>query len=119
MRRIISFFLLSLTGISTAAAHHGLDNYNTTQLVEFKGKVIEFRLMDPHSVLVVETKNPDGTISTWEVEGGSASGIINSGLSQEFLRSGPIVHIKGYQTKDGECAPRCRAAGEDFNFEQN
>ena len=118
MRKIVGLFLLSLVGINTATAHHGLDGYNTTQLIEFKGKVIEFRLMDPHSMLVVETENFDGTITTWEVEGGSASGIISSGLSQEFLRSGPIVHIKGFQTKDGACAPRCRAAGESFDFER-
>ncbi len=88
MSKIVSLFLLSLAGISSATAHHGLDNYNTTQLIEFEGRVVDFRLMDPHSVLVVETKNSDGTISTWEVEGGSASGIINSGISQNFLRSG-------------------------------
>lgn len=119
MTRIVGIFLLSIVGTSTAAAHHGLDDYNTTQLIEFEGKVIEFRLMDPHSVLIVETENSDGTISTWEVEGGSASGIINSGLSQEFLRSGPIVRVKGFQTKDWACTPRCRVAGEAFEFERN
>ncbi|PCI76231.1 MAG: hypothetical protein COB20_11080 [SAR86 cluster bacterium] len=119
MNRFASIFLLSLAGISTATAHHGLGFYNTTELVEFSGKVIEFRLMDPHSILVVEVENPDGTISTWDVEGGSASGIIGSGLSQEFLRSRPIVNIKGFQTKDGVCTPRCRAAGEAFDFERN
>jgi len=93
--------------------------YNTEQRVEFSGKVIDFRLMDPHSILIVETVNDDGTSSTWEVEGGTASGIIGSGLSQEFLRSGPIVHIKGFQTKDGSCTPRCRAAGEGFEFERS
>lgn len=119
MNRIISLFLLPLTGISFASAHHGLDAYNTTQLIELKGRVVEFRLMDPHSILVVETENSDGTMFTWEIEGGAASGIINLGISQEFLRSGPIVHIKAFQTKDGACTPRCRAAGEDFNFERN
>ena len=119
MRKLVSLLLVSLFRISTATAHHGLDSYNTSELVEFKGKVIEFRLMDPHSVLVVQTENSDGSTSTWEIEGGSASGIISSGLSQEFLRTGPIVHVKGFQTKDGVCAPRCRAAGEEFEFEQN
>ena len=119
MNKSASLFLFFLVSISTATAHHGLDNYNTTELVEFEGRVIDFRLMDPHSILVVETENSNGTISTWEIEGGSASGIISSGLSQEFLRSGPTVHIKGFQSKDGLCAPRCRASGEDFRFEQD
>lgn len=117
MYKTLSLILLSLIGSNAAIAHHRPDAYNTTQLIEFKGKVIEFRLMDPHSILVVETEGSEATI--WEVEGGSASGIISSGLTQEFLRSGPIVHIKGFQTKDGGCTPRCRAVGEAFDFEKN
>lgn len=119
MRKYASLFLLPLIGIGTATAHHGLDGYNTNPIVEFEGKVVNFKLMDPHSVLVVETLNSDGTVSTWEIEGGSASGIVASGLSQEFLRSGPTVRIKGFQTKDGLCTPRCRAAGEEFDFEKD
>ena len=119
MKKLAGLFLLSLVTVGTATAHHGLETHNTTQLVEFKGRVVDFQLMDPHSVLVVETENSDGSVSTWEIEGGSASGIIKSGLSKEFLRSGPIVSIKGFQTKDGMCTPRCRAAGENFEFEQD
>lgn len=119
MKKTISLIVISIVGVGSVAAHHGLDSYDTTRLLEFTGEVIEFRLMDPHSVLVVETVNSDGTTSIWEVEGGTASGIIDAGLSQEFLRRRPIVHVKGFQTRDGLCAPRCRAAGEDFEFEQD
>ena len=119
MNKLVRAFILFLAGTGSASAHHGLDNYNTTQLIELKGRVVDFRLLDPHSILVVETENADGTRSTWEIEGGSGSGIVKAGISQEFLRSGPAVTIKAFQTKDGACTPRCRAAGEDFNFEPN
>ena len=113
---LLSFSLFVTT---VADAHHGLDLYNTDALVEIEGKVIEVRLMDPHSLLVVEARTTDGRVIQWEVEGGSASGIVGSGLSQEFLRSGPMVSIEGFQTKDDLCAPRCRLAGESFDFQQN
>lgn len=104
---------------TTAFAHHGLDLYNTDELIAIEGKVVEFRLMDPHSLLVIETSSKDGTVIQWEVEGGSAAGIVGSGLTREFLRGGPRVRVEGFQTRDGLCAPRCRVAGESFDFEQD
>lgn len=111
--------VVSVLGVCGASAHHGLNLYNTDELIEIEGKVIEVRLMDPHSLLVVETRSGEGTTIQWEVEGGSASGIIGSGLTQEFLRSGPQVRIEGFQTRDGLCTPRCRVAGESFEFQQD
>ena len=119
MKKSTICFLLSVFGMSSAFAHHGLGLYDTSQLIEIHGKVVSVRLMDPHSVLVVETESADGTTIQWDVEGGSAAGIVASGLTQEFLRSGPTVHIEGFRAKDDSCTPRCRVAGENFDFERN
>ena len=117
MKTLISTFLLFIAAINTAAAHHGLDFYDASKLVEIDGQVIEFQLLAPHSILVVEIQNSDGTSTVWEVEGGTASGIIGAGLTQKFLRSKPKVHVKGFQTKDGNCSPLCRMSGQEFDFE--
>ena len=114
-----TFLAIALSGPAAAIAHHGLDLYSTDELIEIEGKVVEFRLMDPHSLLVIESSTEAGTVIQWEVEGGSAAGIVGSGLTQEFLRSGPRVRIEGFQTRDGLCAPRCRVAGESFDFERD
>ena len=119
MHRSIFILLFFLVGIDISTAHHGLDAYDTTRLIEISGLVVEFRPMDPHSLLVVETVNDNGVVTIWEVEGGSASGIIRSGLSQEFLRSMPKVKVKGFRAKDGSCAPRCSMAGDTFEFERD
>jgi len=119
MKHLTLLAIVALASAGAANAHHGLDLYDTTHLLEIKGKVIEVRLMDPHSLLIIESQSDDGTLVEWEIEGGSAAGIISSGLTQDFLRSGPEVRIKGFQTKDGFCAPRCRVAGESFDFAEN
>ena len=99
-------------------AHHGLDFYDTSELVEIDGKVIDFELSTPHSFLYVETIDTEGNIKKWEIEGGAASGIAKAGLTKTFLATKPSVKIKAFQSKDKYCYPTCKAAGRDFEFEK-
>jgi hypothetical protein len=92
-----------------------MDFYDTDMLIEITGQIKEVRLSDPHSVLVVESRN-SGVL--WEVEGGAASGIIAAGLTLEYLRSGPDVHVQGFQTKGKKCEPRCKMKGVKFDFDR-
>ena len=108
-----------LFSISTVTAHHGLEGYDTDNVIELNGTVVGFELMDPHSMLFVDVINQDATVTRWVVEGGAASGIISSGLTREFLNGNPSVLVKAYQSKDGLCSPRCRASGREFDFQQN
>ena len=106
-----------LLSMSPAIAHHGLDEYDTTAAIELKGKVVGFKLIDPHSLLYVDVENEDGTVTAWVVEGGAAHGIVSAGLTKESLDLGPVVIVHGYQSKDKRCEPRCKANGRDFIFE--
>ena len=106
-----------LLNMSPLNAHHGLDEYDTTAVIELKGKVVGFELIDPHSLLFVDVENEDGTVTAWVIEGGAAHGIIGSGLTKESLDLGPIVTVRGYQSKDKRCKPRCKANGRGFVFE--
>lgn len=119
MKRFLALIGLVLISIGSAFAHHGLELFNTSQLIEIEGRVTGFRLMDPHSLLFVEVQNPDGTVTTWEIEGGSGSGIVRSGLTQEFLNTEPLVRVEAYQSLDSTCAPNCKASGRDFDFDRS
>ncbi len=119
MNKLLVFFALALIGTGSASAHHGLELFNTSQLIEIEGKVTGFRLADPHSLLFVEVQNLDGTVTTWEIEGGSGSGIVRSGLTQEYLNSEPSVRVELYQSRDGMCAPNCKASGREFDFNRS
>ena len=116
MKPLLFFVALlsSITGVTFA--HHGLEGYDTSKAITIEGRVTEFRLMDPHSMLVVEAESPDGTLTVWEIEGGAGSGIVSSGLSREFLSSGPRVRVELFQSRDSLCNLRCSASGQDFTF---
>ncbi len=118
--RITMTVLILTCGLFSADrvnAHHGLDEFDTTRVVELKGTVVGFELIDPHSLLYVDVKNEDGTVTGWVVEGGAAHGIVRAGLTKDSLTLGPMVIIRGYQTKDKQCNPLCKANGRDFVFE--
>ena len=106
----------ALSGTGRLAAHHGLDQYDTGTLIELRGRVVGFELLDPHSRLFVDVVNPDGSVTSWEVEGGAGHGILRSGVTQEMLAEGPEVEVHAYRSLDGRCAPRCRASGREFVF---
>ena len=109
--------LLALSAANPLNAHHGLAMYDTSRVVELKGKVVGFELMDPHSLLYVDVENADGSTTPWVIEGGTAHGIIGSGVTREMLASGPMVVVRAYRSADKRCLPRCRANGQDFSFE--
>lgn len=111
---------LIVTMISTAcaSAHHGLDAFDQTEVIELEGRVVGFELRNPHSVLFIEVGNPDGSRTAWEIEGGAARGIIEAGLSRAFLSRGPTVRVTGFRSRDTSCQPRCLAAGRSFDFDR-
>ena len=119
IRLLLRVFIgLSLTlPLTPLLAHHGMLEYDTGRLIELKGMVVGFELLDPHSLLYIDVEE-DGKLVSWAIEGGRANGIVNAGLSKEYLSSRPTVIVLAYQSKDGSCHPRCRAVGRDFDFER-
>ena len=99
-------------------AHHGLDYYDTSVVIEIQGQVTDFELSNPHSFLYVESIDSDGNVQRWEIQGGPASGLARTGLSKGFLLTKPFVKIKAFQSKGGRCYPMCQAAGRKFDFEK-
>jgi hypothetical protein len=93
-----------------------MDAYDTQVPVELTGTV-GFALLDPHSLLYVDVKNADGSVTSWVVEGGAAHGVVRAGLTRESLANRPRVIVRGYQSRHKLCDPDCRAVGRDFLFE--
>jgi hypothetical protein len=50
-------------------AHHSFAMFDTAHPIEILGTVKEFRYGNPHAVLIVEVKGPDGTVREWTLEG--------------------------------------------------
>jgi hypothetical protein len=77
----------------SAGAHHSFAMYDHDHPVELTGTVKEFRFTNPHSVIVLDVKDKDGSAETWKLEGGSASALAGAGWTAGSLMPGDAVRV--------------------------
>jgi hypothetical protein len=96
-----------------AAAHHAFAaEFDASKPLILKGTVEKWELVNPHSWIHLDVKNPDGSVTKWMVEGGSPNSLFRLGFSKDSLPPGTEIVVDGYQAKDGAN----RAVGKDLTF---
>jgi hypothetical protein len=83
---LTSFLWAAATG--AAPAHHSFAMFDNQHPIEISGTVKEFRFVNPHSVLVVEVKNPDGVVKDWTLEGPAPGIMLRQGVTANTFRPG-------------------------------
>jgi hypothetical protein len=103
-----------LMGVTrSASAHHAFAaEFDAARPLILKGTVVKWELVNPHSWIHLDVKNPDGTVTRWMVEGGSPNSLFRLGFNKESLPKGTEIVVDGYQAKDGAN----RAVGKDLTF---
>jgi hypothetical protein len=103
MKRTTTPWLLALIVSLPAAsllAHHSLASYDTTTAVHVKGTIVQVHLINPHSILLLESTNTDGTRQRWAVEGPSVLQLYRTSVPKDFLKAGDVVEVCGYLPKE-------------------
>ena len=107
----------ALLGGASALAHHAFAaEFDATKPVNLRGPVTRIEWINPHAWIHIDNKNPDGTITPWMVEGGTPNTLLRRGITKDSLTIGTEIVVRGYQSKDGLCKPKCRANGRDVTF---
>ena len=105
-------------GLGTAAAHHSASMFDPTKLIELSGVVKEFQYTNPHSWLLVDVTNEDGSVTTWGFEAEGPSTLMRAGIRLSTLPPGTAITIRGNPMKDGRPAAAwvdATVAGETIN----
>ena len=103
---------------ATGAAHHSGAMFEKTKTVTVEGVVKEFQYTNPHSWLLVDVKNKDGSVTTWGFEGEGPSTLQRAGIRPSDFTPGTRLKITGRPMKNGSPAAAwvdaVRADGKRF-----
>ena len=57
-----------------------------------------------------------GVTEEWMLEGGTPNTLLRAGLTNQILLPGTEILVRGYQSKDPDCIPKCRGSGRDITL---
>ena len=102
---------VSLVTAAPVAAHHSFAaEFDAKAPVTLKGTVKQMDWVNPHSWIHLDVKNPDGSVTTWMIEGGTPNTLLRRGFTKNSLKAGTELTVEGYRAKDGTN----RANGRDL-----
>lgn len=92
-----AFLLLSSAlPVATVSAHHSFQaSYDTDEVQEIKGKLVQLNFRNPHSSVMVMAPDANGVMQRWGVEWGGASALTKQGLTRDSFKPGDEVTITG------------------------
>ena len=84
-------------------AHHGFaGRYDEEHPFTVQGTVLEFQLENPHSAIIFEVKDKNGTTERWHAELGGANALRRAdGWDRETLKPGDKITVIGPRNKNG------------------
>jgi hypothetical protein len=95
------------------SAHHSFSAEFSRDLpVSLEGEVLKMEWVNPHSWLHINVTQDDGTVETWQVEGGSPSVLMRAGWTRDSLPVGTKIKVEGFGAKDGSL--RAQSRGIEF-----
>lgn len=120
MRKVLGCLLGGAVALTTPVfAHHSAVMFDDTKEITVTGTVKEFQYTNPHSWLLVDVKNDDGTITTWGFEAEGPSTLTRAGIRRSDFTAGTAITITGNPMRDGRPAAAwikaTRGDGKEFD----
>src|SRR6266516_423884 len=97
------FAVLAMMAMPTLAHHSGA-MFEAEKTITVEGVVKEFQYTNPHSWLLVDVKNKDGSVTTWGFEAEGPSTLRRAGIRPSDFAAGTKLKITGHPMKNGSPA---------------
>ena len=101
-----TFSILAVCGLLMAAvpvaAHHALAaQYDMDKPIEITGTLNKMEFINPHSMLHLDVKKADGSVTTWVFQTTNAGSLRSRGLARNALEQGGTYTVKGFAARNG------------------
>jgi hypothetical protein len=95
-------------------AHHSFAAFfDPDKSVSVTGTVTEFRFTNPHGMIAVNVKKPDGSTIEWRAETNAPVVLVQRGWSRDSIKPGMVITIDGWPSRDGRNYMRMRAVRDE------
>lgn len=83
-------------------AHHAFaTEFDSAKPLVVEGTVTRARLVNPHSWIYLDVKNPDGTVTNWGFEFGTPLALKARGIERDDVAFGTKLRLSGFRAKNG------------------
>lgn len=115
---IAGLSLIAIIGISVQVqGHHAFSSeFDAFRPFTIRGIIVKMEWINPHAWVHVDVTQDDGSIQSWMMETGTPNTLLRRGLTRKLMIPGTEVIVRGYQSKDPDCEPKCRGSGRDITF---
>lgn len=84
-----------------ATAHHSTAMFDATKTVTLSGTVKEFKLLNPHSWLMLDVADAQGTVVTWRIEAAGPYALARIGVRPGVINPGAAAVVTLNPMKNG------------------
>ena len=92
---VVVILTVFLFGMAAYAHHSVVALYDAHKTIKIEGKLIAFSFRSPHSFVIVEAPDENGTTQRWDVAWNSARELQDTGITRESFKPGDHVIITG------------------------
>ena len=120
VKRFLS--IITLLGLvmllqSPVRSHHAFSSeFDIDKPIRLQGVITRMEWVNPHTWLHMTATLEGGSAEEWMLEGGTPNTLLRQGLTDSILTIGTEILVRGYQSKDPDCIPKCRGSGRDITF---
>ncbi|MBO0748869.1 MAG: hypothetical protein J2O44_00355 [Porphyrobacter sp.] len=94
---------------AAAQAHHSFAAFfDPNKSITVTGTVTEFRFTNPHGMVALDVKKPDGSVEKWRAETNAPVVLVQRGWTRDIIKPGDVVTIDGWPSRDGRNYLRLR-----------